>query len=251
MKPTEELRRSICQRPMGRQVVMYQKWRRLLFLHWEIEPQIIRDTLPPGLEVDTFEGRAYVGVVPFFMRDIRPRFCPTVPGISHFLELNVRTYVHDERGRPGVWFYSLDANQSLAVLLARRFFFLPYFNSKMSASVQNEVVTYASWRHGSEQKHLSSYIYSGTESIPLPEPGSLEFFLIERYLLFAYQEKRRRLYSGRVYHKPYSLLQAEVESYSSSPMELAGFAAPMRPPDHAIFSPGVDVDIFGIQAVDA
>ncbi len=84
---------------------MYQKWRELLFVHWTFDPDEIQATLPPGLRVDTFEGRAYVGVVPFYMRDIRPRFCPPLPWISDFLELNLRTYVFEESsGTPGVWF---------------------------------------------------------------------------------------------------------------------------------------------------
>lgn len=100
---------------------MYQRWRDLLFLHWEYPVEQIQQTLPPGLRVDTYHGQAYLGIVPFFMCDIRPRFLPAVRGISHFLELNLRTYVYDEAGVPGVWFYSLDANQRLAVKVARRF----------------------------------------------------------------------------------------------------------------------------------
>jgi CofH subfamily radical SAM domain protein len=115
------MRLALRERPQNHSPVMYQKWRELLFLHWAYDPLIIQDTLPPGLSVDTFAGKAYVGLVPFFMRDIRPRFVPVVPGISNFLEVNLRTYVHDERGVAGVWFYSLDANQWLAVQLARSY----------------------------------------------------------------------------------------------------------------------------------
>ncbi|MEI6536644.1 MAG: DUF2071 domain-containing protein, partial [Verrucomicrobiaceae bacterium] len=86
--------------------VMFQQWRDLLFLHWEYSAAAIQATLPEGLFVDTFDGKAYLGVVPFFMRKIRPRFLPAVPGISDFMELNLRTYVHDRAGVPGVWFYS-------------------------------------------------------------------------------------------------------------------------------------------------
>jgi hypothetical protein len=113
--------------------VMRQRWSRLLFLHWPMEPDVIQATLPPGLTVDTFDGRAWIGVVPFFMERIRPVFCPPVPGISWFLELNVRTYVHNEQGNSGVWFYSLDCNQPLAVEIARRLFHLPYQHAEMKA----------------------------------------------------------------------------------------------------------------------
>ena len=124
--PTLTQRLEYQKRPQNKAVVMYQKWRDLLFLHWEFDPQVIQETLPAGLHVDTYQGRAYLGLVPFYMKDIRPRFCPCIPGISNFLEMNLRTYVFDSTGRPGVWFYSLDANQWLAVRIARRFFHLPY-----------------------------------------------------------------------------------------------------------------------------
>ena len=128
---------------------MYQRWDDLLFLHWSYDPLAIQRTLPRGLTVDTFEGKAYIGIVPFFMRDVRPSFCPRLPGISDFLELNVRTYVYDEHGVPGVWFYSLDANQWLAVRAARRFFCLPYFDSKMKADKNPTTaeIRYLSHRH--------------------------------------------------------------------------------------------------------
>ena len=111
---------------------MYQRWDRLLFLHWEYSPDAIQETLPPGLSVDTFEGRAFLGVVPFFMRNIRPRVLPAVPYLSNFLECNVRTYVHDENGVPGVWFFSLDTNRWLAYKIARIAFRLPYYWAAMN-----------------------------------------------------------------------------------------------------------------------
>nr|WP_256199118.1 DUF2071 domain-containing protein [Verrucomicrobium spinosum] len=112
---------------------MYQTWSHLLFLHWEWDAAAIQRTLPSGLHVDTFGGSAWVGLVPFFMRNIRPRYLPAVPWVSYFLELNVRTYVHDDEGRPGVWFYSLDCNQPLAVWTAQTFFHLPYQHARMTA----------------------------------------------------------------------------------------------------------------------
>jgi hypothetical protein len=113
---------------------MYQRWAELLFLHWVWDPAAVQRTLPRGLTVDTFDGRAWIGLIPFFMQAVRPRFCPTVPGLSDFMELNVRTYVHDAAGRPGVWFYSLDCNQGLAVRLARGLFHLRYEHAVMQAA---------------------------------------------------------------------------------------------------------------------
>jgi len=134
--PTASQRLAACERPSV-QPVMFQQWRDLLFLHWEYPAEAIQATLPAGLFVDTFAGKAYLGVVPFFMQKIRPRFLPAVPGISDFMELNLRTYVHDRAGVPGVWFYSLDANQWLAVQVARNFFHLPYEYAKPKSGSRN------------------------------------------------------------------------------------------------------------------
>src|SRR6266496_5134461 len=116
--PTLSDRLVVRDRPTYRSPLIYQNWRSLLFLHWEYNVEAIQNTLPEGLRVDTFAGKAYIGIVAFFMQDVHPRFLPTLPGLSHFQELNVRTYVYDDRGVPGVWFYSLDANQWLAVQAA-------------------------------------------------------------------------------------------------------------------------------------
>ena len=113
---------------------MRQCWSGLLFLHWPVDPAMIQSRLPDGLFVDTYDNKAWLGVVPFFMDRVRPVMLPPVPGLSWFLELNVRTYVHDAQGRPGVWFFSLDCNQPLAVEIARRFFHLPYEHAAMKAA---------------------------------------------------------------------------------------------------------------------
>jgi uncharacterized protein YqjF (DUF2071 family) len=227
---------------------MFQKWRELLFLHWEYDPQAIQRTLPPGLHVDTYQGKAYLGLVPFFMGDIRPRFCPTVPGLSNFLEVNLRTYVYDEQGVAGVWFYSLDANQWLAVQVARTFFKLPYFYAKMSA-VKNQrgEITYRSWRRGSDPALTSHFRYRASGPVRQAEPGSLEFFLIERYILFANPTGRGQLSTGQVYHTPYPICQAEAPQWDTQLLTLGGFEPPDRPPDHVLMSPGVAVDIFALQ----
>lgn len=249
--PTNQQRLDACQPPHDQSHVMYQSWKELLFLHWQIDPAVIQATLPPGLTVDTFGGNAYLGIVPFYMCNIRPRFLPAVPGISDFLEMNVRTYVHDAQGRPGVWFYSLDANQKLAVRVARKFFNLPYFDAKMTASMNGLTVNYHSQQKDSHE--TASYQYTPTEpaaSTSAPEySGSLEFFLTERYYLFAYNQKKQQLYSGRVHHNAYPLHQVEVNQYSDYPIKLAGFDQPCRAPDHALMSRGVDVKIYPLQEV--
>jgi uncharacterized protein YqjF (DUF2071 family) len=225
---------------------MYQKWRDLLFLHWAFEPDVVQRTLPAGLTVDTHDGRAYVGLVPFLMRDIRPRFLPTVRGISDFLEVNVRTYVYDSSGVPGVWFYSLDANQSLAVLLARTLFKLPYFRATMrvdDGGGENAIV----YRSQRRQTHGETrFVYRGVGALDSAEPGTLAFFLVERYVLFA--QGRRGIRSGRVHHAPYQIQAAQVDDWDTRLFTLNDLPEPARQPDHALYSPGVSVDVFPLTA---
>lgn len=224
--------------------VMHQRWEQLLFLHWRWDPADIQRTLPPGLQVDTFDGSAWLAIVPFFMRGIRPRFLPAIQRVSNFLELNVRTYVRDERGRHGVWFYSLDCNLPLAVWTARTFFHLPYQHAGMSSSHSDEGVHYSCQRRGAES--CDTFRYRLAEASGHAEPGTLEFFLLERYLLFA--SSPRGLRCGQVNHVPYSMAKATVESYEVTPLIQAGFAHPQRPPDHVIGSPGVNVHIYPLTA---
>ena len=228
---------------------MSQQWTDLLFLHWEYSIDEIQRTLPPDLKVDTFEGKAYLGIVPFFMRNIRPRFCPIVPGISNFLELNLRTYVRDRSGSPGVWFYSLDANQRLAVTIARRFFHLPYFFADMSAEhSSNGTIRYSSLRKENTERSTACYFeYAAGPSLPEPEPHSLEFFLVERYILYSLSPKG--LMRGKVWHKPYDLCQPKLNAWDANLCQLNGFTQPIRPPDHMLMSPGVDVRIFSLERV--
>jgi uncharacterized protein len=248
--PTETDRLAVRTRPTGREPVMYQRWDDLLFLHWSYDPLAIQSMLPSGLTVDTFEGKAYIGIVPFFMRDVRPSFCPRLPSISDFLELNVRTYVYDESGTPGVWFYSLDANQWLAVRAARRFFSLPYFDCKMKAEKNGRTaeIRYLSHRRGTNEDLSSCFQYRPLGGMRLAQPGTLEFFLIERYVLFARSARHTRPLSGRVCHQPYPLLDAEVTEWDDAAFELDGLTRPGRDADHVVMSPGVEVEVFSLEA---
>lgn len=241
--PTLESRLAFRDRPT-RAHVMHQRWESLLFLHWRWDAAEIQRTLPPGLFVDTFQGDAWLAIVPFYMRGIRPRFCPSVPGISDFLELNVRTYVHDEQGRPGVWFYSLDCNQRLAVWTARTFFHLPYQNARMGAQLSDGRIDYRCQRSGALNE--SHFRYRISAESQLAEPGSLAFFLAERYLLFSQTPSGIRC--GQVHHMPYPLAEAKLETWDVNPLLQAGFADPERPPDHIIGSSGVDVAVYPLTA---
>lgn len=253
--PTPEQRIACTRLPTDRQPALFQKWRDLLFLHWSVDPALIQQTLPPGLQVDTCEGRAYLGVVPFAMKGVRPRFCPPVPGLSTFPELNLRTYVHDEAGWPGVWFYSLDAHQRLAVAVAKRFFHLPYHYATMRAghlppkqaspkqgSGQSRAFT-SQRPHGRKQE----FTYTPGRPLPPTRPGSLEFFLVERYLLYSWNPRNRRLYRGQVHHRPYPLREASVERYSAELFSVNGFDQPQNAPESVMASDGVDVTIYPLQ----
>jgi uncharacterized protein YqjF (DUF2071 family) len=246
--PTLEDRKQACLRPDA-SVVMRQSWRELVFVHWQNDPDLIQSHLPPGLSVDTFEGKAFVGFVPFLMRNIRPRFCPAVPGISNFLELNVRTYVYDKHKRPGVWFYSLDASQALAVEIAKKFFHLPYHKARMEAKFSGKTLHYSSLRKGCPESELTTANYTPGSPLPAPQPGSLEYFFLERYYLFSWNPGQKQLYSGRVHHSPYPAFEVEVDHLQPKVMEYSDLFPTEGQAPHQVYSPGVDVDIFALERV--
>jgi len=225
--------------------VMRQRWAHLLFLHWEIDPSLVQATLPAGLTVDTFDGKAYLGVVPFFMERIRPVYLPPVPGISWFQELNFRTYVYDEHGRPGVWFYSLDCNQWLAVKIARKFFNLPYQHAQMSSSKKDGVLSYESHRQGDGTNQKFNYP-SDLTTRAVAEPETLEFFLLERYRLFS-ANREGELYNGQVCHTPYQFQHIKTSDFSTRLFPLAGFPEPETLPVSSIIADPVSVHIHPLQ----
>jgi uncharacterized protein YqjF (DUF2071 family) len=231
--------------PAGR-----QKWRNLLFVHWEVPVAVLRALVPPALEVDTFEGRAFVGLVPFEMHDVRPsRFLPAVPTAGRFEETNLRTYVHHGGRDPGVWFFSLDASSALAVLGARAFFHLPYWHAKMHSERTGDHVVYRSKRHweGGGAEAALELTYDVGEEVGAAVEGTLEHFLAERYFLYALKSDQVLL-RGQVHHSPYPLRKASIASLEESLVEAAGIA---RPAERAsvLWSPGVDVEVFGLKRV--
>ena len=232
----------------------YQRWTDLLFVHWRVPPAMIAPLLPPRLSVDTWDGDAWVGLVPFYMSGVRPWWSAAVPGISNFCETNLRTYVHLDGQNPGVWFFSLEASNSLAVRIARRFWNLPYFKANMSLARQGEHIIYEIarlWPHPvGAMTRIEARIGDALNSAG-GEPGravegTLEFFLAERYLLYS-ADGAGRLYRGQVHHRPYPLRHAEVLGLEETLLPSAG----IQPPDdfcHALFSDGVEVDIFRLRA---
>jgi uncharacterized protein YqjF (DUF2071 family) len=243
--PTLDSRAAASLPPAGIPV-MAQQWRHLLFLHWAVEPALVQPALPPGLTVDAFEGRAYIGIVPFFMRGVRPRGLPPLPGLSYFPELNLRTYVYDDAGVPGVWFYSLEAGNWLAVQIARTFFRLPYFHADMPCAVDaaTGTVSYASLRDGTAPAQGSRFVYRPVGPLRRPAPETLAYFLVERYVLYA--QARRGLARGRVHHAPYAVADADVPTWDANLFALNHLPQPAGQPDHVLYSPGVAVDVYAL-----
>ena len=240
--PTSRQREAARHPDPRARTVMRQRWENLLFLHWAIDPELIQATLPSGLQADTFDQCAWLGIVPFAMRAVRPARLPAVGPVSNFLELNVRTYVHDRHGVPGVWFYSLDCNQPLAVLVARIFFGLPYRNARMQAGF-GPVIDYRSRRNGTSQQ--AHYVWQPQGPAKTAAPDTLEFFLLERYHL--YSMRNGKLLRGTVAHRPYEFREARVDLLSLIPAELAGFSGLEPQPRHVCHADGVDVRILGLE----
>jgi uncharacterized protein YqjF (DUF2071 family) len=239
--PTPEQRHAVREMPPGR-AIMRQRWAGLLFLHWRVDPALIAERLPAGLHVDTFDGSAWLGVVPFYMDRVRPVGLPPVPWISWFLELNVRTYVHDANGNPGVWFFSLDCNQPLAVEIARRAFHLPYQHAVMNGDKHDGHIHYRCRRK--TPGALEAFFNYPVASDTLPaEEGSLEWFLVERYLLFS-ANRHGALFHGRVHHTPYQISPAGCDPWSAEPIRLNGFEPPNGPPVSILTASPVDVGVY-------
>lgn len=186
------------------------RWHDLLFMHWPVPEAALRSLVPPALSVDTFDGSAWLGVVPFRMSGVRPRFLPAVEPLSDFPELNVRTYVTAD-GRPGIWFFSLDAHNPLAVRSARATFKLPYFDAKMSCNTEGDEVGYRSVRtHRGAPPAEFAARYGPVGEPSESRPGTLENFLTERYCLYA-ADKKGKVRRGDVHHHLWPLQPAGVE----------------------------------------
>lgn len=232
-------------RPSG-PATMYQTWSLLTFLHWECDPSTLQSLLPEGITVDAFEGRAYVGLVPFTMSGIRVRGLPPIPGTVAFHETNVRTYVVNERGEPGVWFFSLDASSAVAVSVARAWYRLPYYWAVMEVSSCDGAVRYQSDRRRAGPDVARCRVVAKAEGASFnAEPGTLEFFLVERYQLFA--SSNGRLYSGQVHHEPYPIQRAVcVECEQTLTFDVGVDVPPVEPIAH--FCAGVSVEVFPLRA---
>lgn len=201
---------------------MGQTWEDLLFAHWRVPIGELRPHVPPGLEVEEHDGSAWLGITPFHLTGLRSRGTVPLPGISSFLELNVRTYVRTSDGKSGIWFFSLDATSRLAVRAARRQYKLPYFDARMTLERTDGWLD-AECARLEERGRVFSGRYREAGEGFVPAEGSLEQFLTERYCLYT-SDAEGALYRADIHHTPWLLhpAEAEIELTSIAPFELPG-----------------------------
>ncbi|HWS44861.1 MAG TPA: DUF2071 domain-containing protein [Acidimicrobiia bacterium] len=222
--------------------VMLHRWESLTFLHWSFEPAVVQRLLPASLTVETIDERAWVGLVPFFMRVWLPlRRARPVPWLTEFCETNVRTYVRDGAGRSGIWFFSLDAARAGAVVTARSTYRLPYFWSKMSLTRAGNTIEYSCARRGPGSRGASSHqvIEIGAPYAP-GELTAFDHLLTARWILFSRAGARQRF--ARAWHAPWPLRRATARVCDDELLPAAGLPASSDPPV-VHFSEGVDVRI--------
>jgi uncharacterized protein YqjF (DUF2071 family) len=226
--------------------VGYQQWRDLLFLHWRMPRDALRAVVPRGLDLDLFEGDAYVSLIPFLIAESRPVAFPRILSTC-FLETNLRTYVRAEDGEAGIYFLSLEASSLLAVAAARLLYGLPYFPAAMSMRAEGARVVYSSRRRTGRGPGLD-VVWSLGEPAGRAAAGTRDHFLLERYSL--YVARAGAIYRARVRHRPYPLHRVAIESLSESLLSAAGLPPPTDP-SLSHHSPGVDVEIFWLERVAA
>jgi len=219
----EEISHRSCPMPQT-QWLLFMRWHDLLFLHWPIRPALLRPLIPRLLELDTFDGWSWIGVVPFYMTGVRPRY---VPLSFAFPEINVRTYVK-RRGRSGVWFFSLDATNWIAVRVAR-FLGLPYYDAEMTVDSRKNKVDYTSIRlhNGASVKFDASYQPTG--AVFRSVTGTLDHWLTERYCLFGARKPGLVVY-GDIHHIPWPLQPAEAEVRVNTMLQPIGINLPNTKP---------------------
>jgi uncharacterized protein len=231
------------QRPL--RPILHQRWSDLAFLHWKVDPALIGRRLPPDLEVDCHEGVAWVAIVPFFMSRIRFGPFPPLPGLRAFPELNLRTYVRHRDGRPGVWFFSLEADHGLAVSIGRKFFHLPYHDTSILLRREDDgSIDFRARRRDPAVRAsfttLRLRYRPRLEAAAPASPGSLEEFLCERYRFFSV-DRGGRLYEGRVSHAPYVVGPVEVTVCDADLFRWNELPLPVRPPDHVLGARALEI----------
>ena len=231
-------RLGIRSKPEGAHVIE-QNWENLLFLHWPIDEAVIRPLIPPALDIDTFDGKAWVGITPFRLTGLRFLSLPPIPLLDSFDEVNLRTYVV-HNGVPGIWFFSLDASKILPALAARLFFNLPYFDSAIDCTAAGGEFVFNMTRTVGPAAHFKARWRQG-QRLRAPDLESLAFFLVERYCFFALAADQVQM--TRVYHHPWILEEGLVGHCDSTLLNAAGLQEPSEPP-LVYFSKAVNVQIW-------
>jgi hypothetical protein len=224
--------------------LMAQKWHHVLFAHWPISQEALRVVIPSALEIDTFDGQAWLGITAFRLTGARPRGLPPLPGISAFPEINVRTYVRLGK-KPGVWFLSLDAGGRIAVAVARRLYHLPYFRARMKMHVRGGEIEYKSQRSdraAPPAEFRARYHPAGPAFHA--SPGTLEHFLTERYCLYAAGEGQ--LFRADIVHRAWPLQRAEATIETNTMAAAHELALPDVIP-HLLYGKRVDVKVWPLQ----
>lgn len=205
---------------------MTQTWNDLLFAHWPADPDALRALVPAPFELDRFEDQAWLGIVPFHMTNVAPRFVPALPWVSAFPELNVRTYVR-VGDKAGVFFFSLDAASAVAVGAARTLLNLPYYTADMTVTPEGEEIHYQCRR--TEPAAEFAAVYRGVGNPRPPQPGTLEYFLTERYCLYALNH-RDLPYRLDIHHPPWPLESATAQISRNTMADAAGIRPAPVPP---------------------
>lgn len=232
--------------------IMTQSWHDLLFAHWPVAVDGLRRMIPPGLELDLFDTQAWLGVIPFHMTNVAPRGVPAIPWVSAFPEINVRTYVR-AGGKPGVFFFSLDAGNPLAVTVARTMFGLPYYSASIDVGQEESWVLYRSRRtvaSGVSRKAQAAAFTSKYRPLGpayIAQPGSLEYFLTERYCLYTVDEGLH-LHRLEIHHPPWPLQNAEATIETNTMADAAGVLLPSMAPE-LYFSKRQDVVAWPLSLV--
>lgn len=221
---------------------MAQRWERLAFLHWPVDAAELRAVLPPGIEPDVYDGSAWIGITPFEVHNFRLRFTPPLPVISHFPEINVRTYVTGASGKPGIWFLSLDTSSALAVQAARRTYRLPYHRAKQAVRRRHGWIEFASRRKEPAAALAARYRPTGPPRVA--EPGAFEHFVAERYCLYTVDDSLELL-RGDIRHRSWPLQPAELELAENSMARPYGIALDGEPRVH--FAECVDVVFWPLE----
>ena len=229
----------------GRPYAISQEWRDLTFMHWKVDAERLQPHLPDGLEIDFFEGEAYVGVIPFIMKNVRPRGLPSVPGISTFAEFNVRTYVVKD-GQPGVFFLTLDAKSLVTCFHAPRAYGLAYRYAKAKVKRHGDTLQWQSRRSsdGAELRGTST----AKGRMQSAEAGSLEHFLFERYCL--YTEHNGCLRRAYVYHQPWTFQEGDMTLEANSLLESYDLGLDVHAPDLVHISKGLPVKTWPIEVAE-